>query len=368
MTFLRRGIIGLLLAYLLVPILMTLVYSLSSSWTELVPKAFSLEAWSHLFGDPKFWADGGRSLILAFSAVALSIFFLVPTLFAITLYAPKLSGALEFFSLWPFVFPGVIMAVGLIKIFSTPPLAISGTPWLLIPAVTVVVMPYAYRAVANAFESADVRQLAEADTKELVVRVYGRNYEVLQAKAETVAKSIAEIPGVVAPKITLPVLEPTIEIEVNVDKASAKGVKPGDVRRAAATLISSITAGQMFEESKIFDVVVWGRAEQRDGLEAVKNTLVDGPNESQVRVGDVADVRVRPNPSVIHHDAVSRFIDVVARVDGRSMADVASAADKKLKSISFPSEHHVEVMGESTARERVRDLLMMYAMAAVLVL
>jgi putative spermidine/putrescine transport system permease protein len=162
MTFLRRGIIGLLLAYLLLPILMTLVYSLSSSWTELIPKAFSLEAWSNLFSDPKFWADGGRSLILAFSAVALSIFFLVPTLFAITLYAPKLSSALEFFSLWPFVFPGVIMAVGLIKIFSTPPLAISGTPWLLIPAVTVVVMPYAYRAVANAFESADVRQLAEA--------------------------------------------------------------------------------------------------------------------------------------------------------------------------------------------------------------
>ena len=162
MTFLRRALIAVLLAYLLVPILMTLIYSFASAWQELLPKSFTLEAWGTLFGDAKFWGAVTRSLILSAAAVGLSIFFLVPTLFAIQLYAPRLAGALEFFSLWPFVFPGVILAVGLIQIFSNPPLAISGTPWLLIPAVTVVVMPFAYRAVANAFEGANVRELAEA--------------------------------------------------------------------------------------------------------------------------------------------------------------------------------------------------------------
>jgi putative spermidine/putrescine transport system permease protein len=162
MTFLRRAIIVLLLLYLLVPILMTLVYSLSSTWTDILPASFTVEAWGTLFGDARFWGAAGRSLLLSASAVGLCVFFLVPTLFAITLYAPRLASALEFFSLWPFVFPGVILAVGLIQIFSNPPLAISGTPWLLIPAVTVVVMPYAYRAVANAFEGANVRELADA--------------------------------------------------------------------------------------------------------------------------------------------------------------------------------------------------------------
>jgi putative spermidine/putrescine transport system permease protein len=160
--FLRRALILGLVAYLAVPILMTMFYSFTRVWTDLLPERFSLEPWRILFTDPNFWAAISRSLILSFSAVAICVFFLVPTLFAITLYAPKLSSTLEFFSLWPFVFPGVIMAVGLIKLFSSPPLAISGTPWLLIPAVTVVVMPYVYRAVANAFESADVRGLSEA--------------------------------------------------------------------------------------------------------------------------------------------------------------------------------------------------------------
>ena len=162
MKFLRRTLIGALVVYLALPILMTLIYSFTKIWTDLLPQSFSLEPWQELFNDPIFWQSISRSLILSFCSVAIAIFFLVPTLFAITLYAPKLSSALEFFSLWPFVFPGVIMAVGLIKLFSSPPLAISGTPWLLIPAVTVVILPYAYRAVANAFESADVRGLAEA--------------------------------------------------------------------------------------------------------------------------------------------------------------------------------------------------------------
>lgn len=162
MTFLRRGALVFLVLYLTVPLLMTLVYSFATAWTQLLPDGLTLEAWQTLFGDARFWGAVGRSFVLALCAVGISIAFLVPTLFAVTLYIPKVGALLEFLSLWIFVFPGVILAVGLIKIFSNPPLAISGTPWLLIPAVTIGVLPFAYRAVANAFEAANVRELSEA--------------------------------------------------------------------------------------------------------------------------------------------------------------------------------------------------------------
>ena len=223
-------------------------------------------------------------------------------------------------------------------------------------------------SVVGAYPNLRLRQFTTGNTDGLVVRVYGRNYEVLMAKAETVAKAIAEIGGISSPKVSAPVVEPTIEVEVNIDKASAKGVKPGDVRRAAATMLSSITAGQLFEDSKIFDVVVWGLAEQRNSVQSVKDTLVDGPGETQVRVGDVADVRVKPNPSVIPHDAVSRYIDVIAQVQGRSLESAAKEAEQRLKSINFPSEHHVEVMGDATEREQLQRNLLLYGLAACITL
>ncbi|MFM9886738.1 MAG: efflux RND transporter permease subunit [Burkholderiales bacterium] len=217
-----------------------------------------------------------------------------------------------------------------------------------------------------AYPNKRVSELSTAADDGLVVRVYGRDYEVLRAKAETVAKTIADIPGVMAPQVRLPIVEPTVEVEVNVDKASAKGVKPGDVRRAAATLLSSITAGQLFEQQKIYDVVVWGIASKRGSLTSIQDLLVDAPNDSQVRLGDVAEVRIRPNPAVIKHDAVSRYIDVTARVEGASVAAVNATVEERMKKIGFPSEHHVEVMGESAEREQSARALMFYVLAAAL--
>ena len=220
----------------------------------------------------------------------------------------------------------------------------------------------------SAYPNLRVREVTAASlVDDLVVRVYGRDYKVLQTKAELVAKTLADVPGVSRPQVILPVVEPTIEIEVDVDKASAKGVKPGDVRRAAATLVSSITAGNLFQEQKIFDVVVWGQAAKRSSLTDVQNLLVDAPHDAQVRVGDVADVRIRPNPSVIKHDAVSRYIDVTAEVEG-GLGSVTRDVEKRMQQIAFPSEHHVEVMGEATERQRVQRQLLLYGLAALIAL
>ena len=41
------------------------------------------------------------------------------------------------------------------------------------------------------------------------------------------------------------------------------GITPGDVRRAEATLLQGIQVGSVFEDQKVFDVVVQGRARRR---------------------------------------------------------------------------------------------------------
>ena len=55
--------------------------------------------------------------------------------------------------------------------------------------------------------------------------------------------------------------QPTVAIRVSLDSGLRYGVKPGDVRRKVATLLSGIQVGSVFEEEKVFDVVV--RAEPR---------------------------------------------------------------------------------------------------------
>jgi Cu/Ag efflux pump CusA len=87
-----------------------------------------------------------------------------------------------------------------------------------------------------------------------------------------------------------------------------------------------------------------------------------------VRLGDVADVRIRPNPTVIKHDAVSRYIDVTANVQGRGLSSVMGDVERRLQQVTFPLEHHVEVLGEAAQRQSAERRVLTYAIAGVIAL
>ena len=146
------------------------------------------------------------------------------------------------------------------------------------------------------------------------VRVYGQDYGVLRTEAEGVQAMIAGIDGVVDPQVVLPIEEPTLEIQVDLERAEEHGIRPGDVRRAASTLISGITVGSLFEDQKVFEVVVWGTPEIRNDLTAVNQLLIDSPDGDQIRLADVADVRIAPAPT---RDPTRRRVSLRGRRCGR---------------------------------------------------
>ena len=113
----------------------------------------------------------------------------------------------------------------------------------------------------------------------------GRTSSVLQEKAAEVRQVLSGIDGAEDVRVQRIVTEPTIEIEVDLPKAQAAGIKPGDVRRAATTLVSGIQVGALFEEQKIFEVQVWGTPEVRRSVSDVENLLLDLPDGGHVTPG-----------------------------------------------------------------------------------
>jgi CzcA family heavy metal efflux pump len=213
-----------------------------------------------------------------------------------------------------------------------------------------------------------VRAAATGTSDDIVVRVFGKDLDVLATKADEIRRLMAGTAGVVAPRVDLPAQQPTIEIEVNLAAAQRYGIRPGDVRRDTAILLSGLQAGSLFEDQKVFDVVVWGVPAARESLTSIRELLIDTPSGGHVRLADVADVRIRPNPAVIRHDSVSRRVDVAARVRGRDVAAVEAELRSKLTQVSFPLEYHAEVLGAPAKTFDTGDLLGPGVAAAVLVL
>ena len=201
---------------------------------------------------------------------------------------------------------------------------------------------------------------------ELVVRVYGHDLATLQDTADDVSRTLSTVTGVLSPKVEPQVTEPTLQIEVNLAAAQRHGLRPGDVRREATTLISGLAVGNLYEEQKVFDVVVWGGPQIRQSLSDLEALRIDTPSGDQVRLGDVATVHIAPDPVAIDHNSVSRSLDVTAVVNGRSAADVARDVTSRLRGISFPYEYHAEVLGDA-ARQHSNHVRVA-AIAAVVVL
>ena len=200
----------------------------------------------------------------------------------------------------------------------------------------------------------------------VAVRVFGEDPQVLAAEAAKVQQLMGTIDGVVDPRVEGAPTQPTIEIEVDLDKAQQLGITPGDVRRAEATLLQGIQVGSVFEDQKVFDVIVLGTPATRSSVSAVQSLLIDRPGGGHLQLGDVAEVRIAQTPPVIHREAVSRRMDVVADLDGRSVGAVVADLEQQLATMSFPLQYHAEVIANSTEDEIQLGRVIGFGIAAII--
>ena len=216
------------------------------------------------------------------------------------------------------------------------------------------------------YASERLRRTLGRSSDELSVRVFGQDLKVLAAKASEIRKAMSSIDGVSGATVATQTAEPSIQVEVDLDKAKTSGIKPGDVRRAAETLLSGLRVGNLFQDQKIFDVTVWGIPSTRASVTSVRELLIDTPSGKVIRLGDVADVTIRSTPPVIEHEDVSRYVDVTADVNGRDVGAVTADMRRALKAIAMPVEYHAALLSDYSDEQGAQRRVVLFAIAAVI--
>jgi len=200
----------------------------------------------------------------------------------------------------------------------------------------------------------------------LLVRVYGQDLGRLRATANAVRARVGEVDGVQDASVELQEDVPQIQVSVDLAAARRVGVKPGDVRRAAATMVAGEEVGDIFRGGKAYDVQVWSVPAARNSLTDIAALPIDTPNGGHVRLADVADVRVAPTPNIVHREGASRSIDVGIDVRGRDLGSVARDVRATLHQVRFPLQYHADVLGEYAERQSTQRRLFLFAAAAAL--
>lgn len=153
----------LILVYLFLPLIGTFLYSIATEWqTTVLPEGVTFKWYIQLFGDGRFLQSMIRSFLVCAITLVICLIIMIPTIFIIDCYFPKLDKVLSILSMIPFAIPGVVSAVGLLKIYSNGPIPLTGTIWILIGAYFVLALPYMYRGIKNSMMTLDVKCLMEA--------------------------------------------------------------------------------------------------------------------------------------------------------------------------------------------------------------
>ena len=211
-----------------------------------------------------------------------------------------------------------------------------------------------------------IREVLTGAKQAVVVRIYGDDINVLRESAEKVQAALDGLNGLTSLTTEFQYPIPQIEVEVNLAAAQRYGLKPGDVRRASGILISGEEAGDIFRAGRAYDVQVWSLPETRNSVEDIANLMLDAPFGGPVRLGDVADVRIRPTPNHIEREYQSRKIDVTANVKDRDLGSVSDDVERIVRGVELPLGYRAEVQGEAAERDAASDRLMQYAVLAAI--
>ncbi|MGY3321021.1 efflux RND transporter permease subunit [Arthrobacter sp. TE12232] len=212
-----------------------------------------------------------------------------------------------------------------------------------------------------------VREVLTGTGYSIVVRVYGDDLDTLKKQADKVKTVLAGIDGALGAKVALQVNVPQVNVEVDLDAANRYGLKPGDVRRAAATLVSGEEVGDVYRDGKAYDVQVWSPPEIRTSVTSIENLPLDTPSGQRIRVADVARISVKPTPNVIERSEGSRRLDVSANVKEGDLARVVEKLEAELKSVEFPTGYSADILGEYAERQAASQRLLLFAIGAVIV-
>jgi putative spermidine/putrescine transport system permease protein len=144
-------------AYMLLPLLAMLEFSTRGMGGER-----SLAAWVAIGANPDLLRAIRVSLELAALTVVLMLVLLVPTMVWVQVRVPKLLRLVEFVCLLPLTIPAIVLVVGLAPVYQWVWHLLGESPDTLTFVYVILVLPFAYRALAAGLGTLDLVTLAEA--------------------------------------------------------------------------------------------------------------------------------------------------------------------------------------------------------------
>jgi putative spermidine/putrescine transport system permease protein len=162
-AFANRALFVLLLAYLSVPVVAVVLYSLATRWSaHVLPDGYTFDWWAAVLRDERIRSAFGASLALGGLTALIDMLIVVPAVYWARIRNPRMRPVLDMTAAIPVALPFLVVAFALLEFTGAAAPSLQGTFLLLLLGSATVCFPYVYWAVDGAMSAAGIDRITEA--------------------------------------------------------------------------------------------------------------------------------------------------------------------------------------------------------------
>ncbi len=202
----------------------------------------------------------------------------------------------------------------------------------------------------------------------LTIEIRGYELATLDALAGSVAKLIADVPGITDVQTSLEAGIPQQEIRVNRDKVADLGLSVRDVTQLLQTAVAGSKAGEYRTGGNSYRILVQLKDAEKRSLDEILNLTLTTASGEKVALRNVVTSEPSRGPILIDRKDQQRMVTVRANVAGRDLGSVAFDVQTLLDQILRPVGYDLKVAGNFEEQQKAfRELVISLVLALVLV-
>jgi len=199
---------------------------------------------------------------------------------------------------------------------------------------------------------------------EIVVKVFGPDLDILQARADRIAAVLEKIRGatdVAAFRISG---QTELTISIERERIARLGLNVADVNALIETALAGDAVNVFYEGDRRFDVTVRLQRSHRDAFDDIAQLQVPLPSQpaasaggaplpATVSLGDLARIEVRQGANRIAREAGSRTVAIKANLIGRDQGSFVAEAQRAVaEQVSMPPGYRLSWGGQFENQQR----------------
>jgi len=203
-----------------------------------------------------------------------------------------------------------------------------------------------------------VDELLEGVRAELAIKVFGDDLVILKQKADEIAAVIQETEGAADVQVDQISGVPQLRIRPDRQAIARYGLNLEDVQNVISAAVGGVSAGQIFEGIRRFDIFVRYTPDARATKDDIRQILIETPDGVKVPLEQVALIEELVGQRQITRQNNQRFITVQSNVVGRDIVTFAEEAQKQIdQSVELPPGYLVTWGGQYRLQQEANKRL-----------